>query len=250
MIRLILGFLQPSAGSARFRDLDCYADSVEVHRYLAYLPGEARLFGRMRGRGVLEFFSQLHPAANHQRALELAERLELDLNRPVALCSTGMRQKIALVATLSIDVPLVILDEPTSSLDPTVRRQVANMVRESKCNGQTVLFSSHVLSEVEDVCDRAFMLRHGKHVHTQVISELRQQHRIHARLSGSLSSPPAPLADELEINVLADESVEIQTGGALPDVLRWLATLPLTDVQIEPIRLQAIYDRYHPPEAQ
>src|SRR5206468_7233994 len=134
--------------------LDCYRQSVAVHARAAYLPGEPRVFRRMRGRDVLRFFSAVRPDGNFQRALSIAERLELDLSRQVATSSTGMRQKLALAAVMAADAPLCILDEPTSSLDPTARREVLKMVREVRERGRTVVFSSHVLSEVEEVCDR------------------------------------------------------------------------------------------------
>ena len=108
----------------------------------------------MRGRDVLRFFCDVRPGGDYQRSLTIAGRLELDLARRVAFMSTGMRQKLALTAALSADVPLVILDEPTSNLDPTVRSEVGALVAESRQAGRTVIFSSHVLSEVEEVCDR------------------------------------------------------------------------------------------------
>ena len=104
--------------------------------------------------------------------------------------STGMRQKLALAVTLAVDTPLVILDEPTSNLDPSVRSDVAALVLEAKRAGRTVIFSSHVISEVEQVCDRALILRAGQLVHTQVIAELRRQHRIRAQLTGPLPRCP------------------------------------------------------------
>src|SRR5260370_18766290 len=122
----------------------------------------------MRGRDVLRFFSKVRPHAGLARSLALAERLRLDLSRRVSALSTGMRQKLALAAVLAVDVPLLILDEPTSNLDPTVRGTVAALIREAKSAGRTVIFSSHVLSEVEQVCDRVVLLRQGGVVHDHV----------------------------------------------------------------------------------
>jgi len=245
LLRLLLGFLRPTSGSAVIDTLDCYRDSVGVHTRCSYLPGEARLFRNMRGRDVLRFFSRVRRGVSLRRAEAIAERLGLDLSRQVAFMSTGMRQKLAISAVLAPDVPLIILDEPTSSLDPTMRSEVLALVGEIKSEGRTVMFSSHVLSEVEAACDRVAILRGGRLVHTQVMSDLRLQHRINARLTGELPTPPPELKDSARVSRLARDQVRIETPGELSPMLGWLATLPLEEVQIEPVGLQTVYDKYH-----
>ena len=245
LIRLLLGYLRPTAGRARVDGIDCQRRSVEVRRRVSYLPAEASLFPHMRGADVLRFFAEIRPDGDLQRSLMLAGRLELDLTRKVSFMSTGMRQKLALAATLAADAPLYILDEPTANLDPTVRATVLAMVAEARQRGCTVMFSSHVLSEVEEVCDRVVILRAGQPVHTQVMSELRQQHRILATLAGPLPPPPASMYGQLSIATRARGEVVIETPGELAPLLGWLSTLQLKDVRIEPIGLRAVYDRYH-----
>jgi ABC-2 type transport system ATP-binding protein len=244
LLRLLMGFLRPTSGSATIDGLDCYRESVAVHRRAAYLPGDARLFPRMRGRDVLRFFSRVRADVDAARSLAMARRLKLDLTRRVAALSTGMRQKLALAAVLAIDSPLLVLDEPTSNLDPTVRADVLELVREARAAGRTVIFSSHVLDEVEQVCDRVGILRHGRLVHVQLLSELRRQHRIRATLTAPLPAIAPALAGQLEITV-DDGRLTILTPGELSSLLGWLATLPLAEVQIEPVGLRAVYDRYH-----
>jgi len=244
LLRLLMGFLRPSAGEATIDGLDCYRESLAVHHRVAYLPGEAKLFPQMRGRDVLRFFSRVRPNADLARSLALAERLKLDLTRRVAALSTGMRQKLALAALLAFDTPLVVLDEPTSNLDPTVRGDVLALVREAREVGRTVIFSSHVLDEVEQVCDRVGILRQGRLVHLQPMAELRRQHRIRATLTAPLPTVPPALAGDLEIAV-DDGRLTILTPGELSPLLGWLATLPLAEVHIEPVGLRAVYDRYH-----
>jgi ABC-2 type transport system ATP-binding protein len=160
-----------------------------------------------------------------------------------------MRQKLALIATLAPHTPFAILDEPTSNLDPTARSEVLQLVREAQGEGRTVLFSSHILSEIEQVCDRSCILRQGSVVHTQVMHDLRRQHRIHARLTGPMPAAPHHLVEGLTIEDGDDGIVVIQTPGELSPVLGWLASLPLSEVRIEPIGLQAVYDKYHAAEA-
>jgi ABC-2 type transport system ATP-binding protein len=199
----------------------------------------------MRGLDVLRFFCDVRPGGNWRRYLDCAQRLELaELKRRVSYMSTGMKQKLALAAALAADVPLYILDEPTSNLDPNVRATVLAMVADLKREGRTVMFSSHVLPEVEEACDRVVILRAGRLVHTQVIAELRMQHRILADLSGPLPAIPAGMG-QLSLVVQQGSRVVIETSGELAPLLGWLATLPLADVRIEPVGLRSIYERYH-----
>jgi ABC-2 type transport system ATP-binding protein len=245
LLRLLLGFLRPTAGKATIAGLDCYRHSVRVHERVSYLPGDARLFRQMRGRDVLRFFADVRPGGDLARSRKLAERLDLDLSRMVAFMSTGMRQKLALAAALASDTPLVILDEPTSNLDPTIRGEVAAMVLEARRAGRTVLFSSHVLSEVEEVCDRVVILRRGRLVHVQAMTELRRKHRIRCILRGALPPPPEDLASHMTIQHEAGGGLMIETPDELSPLLGWLATLPLEEVRIEPVGLRAVYDRFH-----
>jgi ABC-2 type transport system ATP-binding protein len=248
LLRMLMGFLRPTAGSAQIDGLDCYRQSVEVHRRVAYLPGDVRLFGSLRGVDVLRFFSRIRRGADLRRELDLAERLGLDVSRRVSRMSTGMRQKLALAAVMAVDAPLAILDEPTSNLDPNVRGLVLALVREARRAGRTVIFSSHVLDEVEQSCDRVGILRAGRLVHVQTIAELRRQHRIRARLTAAMPAPPDELAAGLLISA-NNGDVTIETPGELSPLLGWLATLPLAEVRIEPIGLRAVYDRWHPVDA-
>jgi ABC-2 type transport system ATP-binding protein len=250
LLRLLMGYLRPTSGSASIDGLDCDHKSCEVHRRVSYLPGDARLFRTMRARDVIEFFTGVRRDGSRTRAEKLArDRFGLDLSRPVASMSTGMRQKLALAVTLAVDTPLVILDEPTSNLDPTMRADVAALVAEAKASGRTVIFSSHVISEVEQVCDRAIILRGGQLVHTQIVADLTRKHRIRAQLTGPLPPVPANFNGDVRMETSAAGNLLIETPGELSGLLGWLATLPLAEVRIEPLGLGALYDQYHPFEA-
>jgi len=245
LLRLLLGYLKPTSGHATIDGLDCHRQSVRVRRIVSYLPGEARLFRAMRGRQVLAFFAEIRPGGNLQRSEELAERLELELSRRVAYMSTGMRQKLALAVTLSTDTPLVILDEPTSNLDPTVRGIVLRLVSEARQRGRSILFSSHVLSEVESVCDRVAFLRSGRLVHVQAMAELRRRHRIRAQLKGPLPPVPQGLEKDLSLHTDGEGRIIIETPGELSPLLQWLSRAPLEEVAVEPVGLRTLYDRLH-----
>ena len=245
LIRLLMGFMQPTSGKATVAGLDCYHDSVEVHRRVAYVPGDARLIGHMRGGEVLKFFAELRGNSEAKSAFELANRLKLDTCRRVSFMSTGMRQKLALAVTLSADVHLLILDEPTANLDPNIRGAVMDMIDEARSAGRTVLFSSHVLSEVEETCDRVVIVRAGELVHTQIMSDLRRQHRIHAKMTGDDVQLPESLKEDVTRCEVVDGRLLVETPSELSKILAWLTSLPIEEVMIEPIGLRAVYDRFH-----
>lgn len=245
LLRLLLGFLRPTSGQASLLGFDCERQSVRVRRNVAYLPAEAALFPQMRGREVLRFFSHIRHRTDLARSLAIADRLELDVNRKVSLMSTGMKHKLALAATLAAGTAMYILDEPTANLDPTVRSTVLALVHEAKQAGKTILFSSHVLSEVEEACDRVAILRNGRVVHEQAIAPLREQHRIVARLNGELPPIPEALRDRLVIDEQSASTVVFLAPGELAAPLNWVSTLALADLRIEHVGLRSIYDRFH-----
>jgi ABC-2 type transport system ATP-binding protein len=161
LIRTLLGYIRPTSGSALIDGCDCHQESLAVRERVAYLPAEAKLFRMMRGRAVLEFFGQVHPRSTVERGLLIAERLKLDLRRRVAFMSTGMRQKLAIACVMACQAKLLILDEPTAALDPSVRKVVLSLIQEARDAGATILFSSHIFSEIEEVCDQAAIMNAG-----------------------------------------------------------------------------------------
>ncbi len=246
LIRCLLGFLKPSSGSATVDGLDCYLQRVAVHSKLSYLPGDARMYRTMRARGLLKMFAGLREGTSYEDAVRVADRLELDLSRWVGLMSTGMRQKLALSICLSVDAPLLILDEPTANLDPTVRGQVLELISEARKRGRTVVFSSHVLSEIEDVCDRVAILKSGKLAFQQSLEDLSWQHRIRATTSISVTDQVDKLNTQQRPTIIQNEDrVMIETMGELSPILKWLSDMPLRNVTIEPVGLRSVYDRIH-----
>ena len=250
LLRLLLGYLTPTSGSATVAGHDTAADSLGVRENVAYLPGEARLFRRMNGREVLDFFARLRPTCSRGEAGRVADRLGLDVSRQVARMSTGMRQKLALATVLATEVPLLILDEPTANLDPTARAEVLDLVREANARGQTVIFSSHVLSEVEESCGSVAIMRAGRLVHEQSIADIRRGHRIRARLTAGFAGVPEAFDGHVRVvaqkhDAAGAERLVLEAAESVAPLLGWLATLPLEEVEIEPIGLAAVYDRFH-----
>ncbi len=248
LLRLLLGYIVPTAGTARVAGFDCQRESLAVRARTPDHPGEARLFRRMSGHDVLDFFADLRVECRRDKAARVAERLDLDCRRQVARMSTGMRQKLALAVVLATDARLVILDEPTANLDPTARGEVLKLVLEARDAGRTVIFSSHVLSEVEETCDRVVIVRRGSVVHEQSIEAMRRSHRITARLIGPIGAVPAELQDCVTVTAGmsgdATGDVVIEATDSLAPLLGWLARLPLDEVRIEPVGLSAVYDQF------
>jgi ABC-2 type transport system ATP-binding protein len=244
-IRLALGFLRPTSGRARVAGFDSWSDSLEVRRRVAYLPGELRLYESMTGRQIIRFLAKIRGEAVIPEVDQLAKRLDIDIDRPLTQMSSGMKRKVALLAVLTPKVPLIILDEPTNTLDPTMRDELLEQLSMARDRGQTVLFSSHVLAEVERVCDRVGILKRGKLVHLQPMSALREEGRF-VRARFEMNPETGPDGKQLSSDIIhPDGSLEINHRGPLPDLLRWLERQTVKDVRIEPLGLSPIYHRYH-----
>jgi ABC-2 type transport system ATP-binding protein len=249
-IRLLLGLLRPTSGGARVSGFDCWTQSMDVRHLVSYLPGELRMFGAMRALDVLRYLSDLRGGTALERAVTIAERvLELDLRRRVRTYSTGMKQKLALAQAFADPVDILILDEPTSALDPSARELVLTLVKEARGGGQTVIFSGHVLSEVEQVADRVAIMRRGRLMHVEDMHQRRRDVRL---LLVRFEGPPPdayPEALGLQLRERHDDVVLLEHRGAAVPLLAWLATQPVADVAIGTDDLRTLYDRYHGPQA-
>jgi ABC-2 type transport system ATP-binding protein len=243
-LRILLGFLRPTLGRASIAGFDCWSQGVEARRRVAYLPGELRLYDTMTGRRLVQFLANLRGDTPGPEVDALAKRLDIDIDRPLTHMSSGMKRKVALLAVLVPKVPLIILDEPTNTLDPTMRDELLDQLRGAKARGQAVLFSSHVLQEVEAVCDRVAVLRRGELVHLQEMSELREGRHVTATLTGT-APQTGPDGEQLPADATADGRLNLTYRGALPALLDWLARQPVTDLKVEPQGLSAIYRRFH-----
>jgi ABC-2 type transport system ATP-binding protein len=242
-LRLMLGFLKPTVGRATIAGFDCWTEGVEARKRVAYLPGELRLYDTMTGRRLVTFLAQLRGDRIGPEVDALAKRLDIDIDRPLTHMSSGMKRKVALLAVLVPNVPLIILDEPTNTLDPTMRDELLDQLRNAKARGQAVLFSSHVLHEVEAVCDRVAILRRGELVHLQDMSELREGRTVSAKLTGpapAAGPDGAPLDDALNNGHLT-----LTFRGPLPRLLDWLAKQQLAELKVEPQGLGPIYRNVH-----
>src|SRR4051812_15527735 len=186
-IRILLGLLRADSGAARLLDGDPWHDVAQLHRRLAYVPGDVTLWPSLSGGEVIDLLGRLRGGLDARRRGELLERFDLDPSKKGRTYSKGNRQKVALVAALASDVELLILDEPTSGLDPLMEEVFRQVILEySRQEGRTVLLSSHILAEVEALCDRVTIIRAGRAVETGTLADLRHLTRtaVRAELAG------------------------------------------------------------------
>ncbi len=247
LIRCVLGFLKPTSGGAQVCGLDCNEQSLEVRQRVGYLPAESKLFRLMRGEDCLRFFTSIHPRGDFDRSRRIAKRLDLDMNRRVAFMSTGMRQKLAIACVLGCPSPLMILDEPTANLDPSVRNEVLGLVREARQDGCTFAFCSHILSEIEELCDEVAILRGGQVVHRGRIDAIRQIHRLRASSRRALG--PADLPAGAKLVSGTENELVIDLPGTIDLYLEWIRGHDLTRIDVEKVGLSSLYHAHHLPES-
>lgn len=244
-IRLLLGLIRPSAGTARVFGDDA-GDVRRAHRHLAYVPADVALWPSLTGAEILELLDRVGPGTDLGYRAELVARFGLDLDKPGKTYSTGNRQKVALVAAFSTRAPLLVLDEPTSGLDPLMEREFRRCVAEARERGQTVFLSSHQLAEVEAVCDRVAILRAGRLVEVARIAELRRLRRTEVEVS---FAGPAPvlsgLPGVLAVVDLGGSRMRFSLSGAPGPALRALAGSDVTAIEIREPTLEEIFLDYY-----
>jgi ABC-2 type transport system ATP-binding protein len=246
-IRLLLGLLRPTFGRASVAGFDCWRNSLDVRRLVSYLPGELRMYGALSGLGTLKLLSDLRDGAGLDRAVAIAERImKLNLGRRLRTYSTGMKQKLALAQVFSDPVDTLILDEPTSALDPSARSIVLGLVQEARSQGQTVIFSGHVLTEVEQVSDRVAIMRRGRLMHVEDMHQRRLLRMLLIRFDGG-TEPVIPQELELSVRERNGQTVLLEHRGDLPSLLRWLGSVPVDDIAIGTEDLRSLYDQFHGP---
>ena len=191
-IRLLMGMIRPTGGAAYVFGLDCRRDSVAVKRKVGYMPGDLPQFGSLRGKEVVAYIGGMRGGADRATVRSIAERFDLDLNRRFREYSSGNKRKLGILLAFMHKPELLILDEPTSGLDPLNQQEFYALLREARDRGATVFLSSHILSEVEHVCDRVGILRAGKLVR---VAQLEDLHHIRAHHVEIEFAPGAPVPD-------------------------------------------------------
>ncbi|OIJ69643.1 ABC transporter ATP-binding protein [Streptomyces mangrovisoli] len=248
-IRVLLGLLRADSGTARVLGLDPWADAVEIHRRIAYVPGDVTLWRNLSGGEVIDLYGRLRGGLDATRRARLIERFELDPAKKGRTYSKGNRQKVALVAAFASDADLLILDEPTSGLDPLMEEVFQACVEEERDRGRTVLLSSHILSEVEDLCDRVSIIRKGRTVETGSLADLR--HLTRTSVSAELAAEPDGLAGLKGVHDLDIQGrrVRLQVDTEeLGGVLRKLTEAGVRSLTSTPPTLEELFLRHYQDE--
>ena len=250
LIRLLLAYLRPDAGRATVFGLDCQRDAVAVRKRLGYLPAEFTLEAEGSARSLLRYLAGYRAKGTFERALALAERLELPLGGRIRTYSRGMKQKVALIQAFMHEPDLLVLDEPSEGLDPLMQHELHGLIREAAAAGRTVFFSSHQLADVEALCDRVAIIGGGKLLALETIAALRARRRRTLRLVfrepvavERLAFAGAALASHDEHGAL------LHVQGAAADMAGWLAELPLADFTLEPAPLEESFLEFYMPGA-
>lgn len=245
-LRIVLGLLRADSGSISVLGRDPWADAVELHGRMAYVPGDVALWPNLTGGEIIDLMSRLRGGINEQRRADLLERFDLDPTKKARTYSRGNRQKVALIAALASDVELLLLDEPTAGLDPLMESSFRDYIREERVEGRTVLLSSHILAEAEALSDRVSIIRNGRIVETGTLAQMR--HLTRTSITATLLRPPAGLdriagvhdlqVDDLRVTCEVDDT-------ALDALLVTLAQFGVAGLTSQPPSLEDLFLRHY-----
>ncbi len=245
-IRALLGMLRTTNGTATIFGKDVWRDAVEIHRRVAYVPGDVNLWPQLTGGEVIDLFASLQGKVNEQKREELLVRFQLDPTKKCRAYSKGNRQKVALVAAFTSDAELFLLDEPTSGLDPLMEKVFQQCIAEVKAEGKTVLLSSHILSEVEKLCDRVGIIRQGRLMECGTLEQLR--HLTRMRLTVETRVPIESLALWQGVH----DAVQTTTGwtfhadaDAMEAIMQKLGEHGVQRIESTPPTLEDVFMRHY-----
>ena len=249
-VRVLLGLLHADSGDVRLLGGDPWKDAASLHRRLAYVPGDVNLWPNLSGGEVIDLLGRLRGGLDQKRRADLIERFDLDPKKKGRTYSKGNRQKVAIVAALASRVDLLILDEPTSGLDPLMEATFQYAIQEEREQGRTVLLSSHILAEVEALCDKVSIIRNGATVESGTLAELR--HLTRTSITAELAGPPNGLAKLENIHDLKVEGNRVRFDvetRSLDEALRKLTQVGVRSLVSQPPTLEELFLRHYTTEA-
>jgi len=250
-LRVLLGLIHADSGAARLLGGDPWREAVQLHRHLAYVPGDVTLWPGLTGGEVIDLLGRMRGGLDPRRRADLLERFEFDPKKKCRAYSNGNRQKVVLIAALASDAELLLMDEPTSGLDPLMEATFRGCIEEERSSGRTVLLSSHILSEVEALCDRVTIIRDGKRVESGTRSELR--HLTRTSISAELTRAPSDLDGLPGVHDLHVDGnwVRCQVDAAgLDDLLAHLTPFGVRSLTSQPPTLEDLFLRHYEAEGQ
>ncbi|WP_040795691.1 ABC transporter ATP-binding protein [Nocardia higoensis] len=248
-IRVLLGLYRADAGDVRVLDMDPWRDAVSLHARLTYVPGDVTLWPGITGGEVIDLMGRLRGGLDPRKRAELLERFDLDPSRKARTYSKGNRQKVALVAALACETELYLMDEPTSGLDPLMEAQFQQYVRELVAQGRTILLSSHILAEVEALCDRVSIIRNGRIVESGTLSELR--HLTRTTVTAETQRPVEGLDALAGVHDLVREDGRVRfevDGPGMDAALRVLTAAGVRSLTSAPPTLEEVFLRHYAAE--
>jgi ABC-2 type transport system ATP-binding protein len=249
-IRVLLGLLRGDDGDASLLGGDPWRDAAKLHRRLAYVPGDVNLWPNLTGGEVIDLLGRLRGGLDPKRRDDLLQRFDLDPTKKGRTYSKGNRQKVALVAALASDVELLILDEPTSGLDPLMEEVFRQFIEEERHHDRTVLLSSHILSEVEALCDRISIIRRGRVVETGTLAELR--HLTRTSIQAELATSPNGIAELPGVHDLAIDGNKVRCEvdtASLEGLMKQLAASGIKSLVAQPPTLEELFLRHYEDDA-
>ncbi|WP_067688236.1 ABC transporter ATP-binding protein [Nocardia jejuensis] len=245
-IRVLLGILSRTSGEARVLGRDPWTDAVALHRDIAYVPGDVTLWPSLSGGETIDLLARMRGGIDADRRAELIERFELDPRKKARTYSKGNRQKVALVSAFSSNASLLMLDEPTSGLDPLMEQVFGECVAEAKGRGCTVLLSSHILSEVEKLCERVTIIRAGRTVETGSLAQMR--HLSRTSITAELTGEPGDLSTIAGVSDLTveDHTLRCQVDSEhLGELIRVLGDAGVRSLTSQPPTLEELFLRHY-----
>ena len=240
-IRLLLGLLRPTGGRAELFGVDAWADPVAAHRRIAYVSAEPHLWPSLTAAETLEFLARVRGGADAAYRDVLVERFQLEADKKVRALSHGNHQKVQLVAAFASRADLLVLDEPTGGLDPLMEMAFRETVREAKARGQTVFLSSHILSEVEAVCDRVGILRGGRLVDEGTLAELRHLGAQTVEVTFAGPVPALPQIDGVAVAAAGENALSFEVTGSVAPLLSALAGKGVVSLRSREPSLEEIF---------
>ncbi|HVV09215.1 ABC transporter ATP-binding protein [Amycolatopsis sp.] len=249
-VRVLLGLLRADSGNVELLGGDPWRDGASLHKRLAYVPGDVNLWPNLSGGEVIDLLGRLRGGLDQRRRKELIERFDLDPKKKGRTYSKGNRQKVAIVAALASDVELLIMDEPTSGLDPLMEATFQYAIEEERDRGRTVLLSSHILAEVEALCDRVSIIRNGRTVETGTLADMR--HLTRTSITAELAGHPNGLSTLPDVHDLKVEGNRVRFDvetHSLDKVLRQLTDVGVRSLTSQPPTLEELFLRHYTTEA-
>ena len=245
-IRCMLDVIRPTSGTLRVLGLDAQRDKMELHQRIGYLPGDVRLPGQMTGKQVINYFSRLQ-GREPVMLNDLIERFDVEMKRPLKGYSKGMRQKIGIVLAFMCDPEVLILDEPTSGLDPLLQRTFNEFLLQEQARGKTIFMSSHIMSDVEKVCQRVAVIRQGEIITIEEVEKLRQKagQRVIVEFGDAVSADEVAQMPGVSMVTSHNHAYHFNVGGSMDALIKALSRHEVLRLQAEEAPLEEVFLKFY-----